>query len=132
MLQNVYRKKSTPCWKVFCLKGNRWPQTSFIWYQIVHKDIIRHNRETIVNFKSKSNCQYHLSSSVRKFAFLDIIKCPHLNMNIPPAPGYGVYISKLIDHPRAYSLYSYFLQRHRLPSYKLCMYNFVTRNLWYV
>ena len=49
-------------------------------------------------------------------------------MNIPPAPGYGVYISKLIDHPRAYSLYSDFLQRHRLPSYKLLLKEFFLEN----
>ena len=32
--------------------------------------------------------------------------------NIPASPAYGVYISQLISHARASSLYSDFLKRH--------------------
>ena len=33
-------------------------------YQIVHKDIVRHDKETIVTFEPESNCQCHFSPSV--------------------------------------------------------------------
>jgi hypothetical protein len=43
-------------------------------------------------------------------------KFPHLDSNISSAAAYGVYISQLICHAWACSVYSDFFQRHRILS----------------
>ena len=48
------------------IKESRWPQPSFK-YQTLHRVILRHYRETIINFDPKYNCQYYMSSYVRKW-----------------------------------------------------------------
>ena len=60
---------------------------------------------------------------------LAILICPHLDSNIPTAPAYRVYISQLVRHTRAHSLYSDFLQRHRLLSTKLLNQGFLKNHL---
>ena len=49
------------------LYGTKLRADDLILHYIAHKDIVTHEREIMVNFELKSNCQHHLSSSVRKW-----------------------------------------------------------------
>ena len=64
----------------------------------------------------------------RDFNF-PIINFPHLDNNIATAPAYGVYISYLIIYARTCSLYSDFLQHHRILSTKLLNQEFFKNRL---
>ena len=58
-----------------------------------------------------------------------IINFPHIDSNIPITPVYGVYISQCMLCARACSLYSEFLQLHRILNAKLLNQGFLKNRL---
>ena len=58
-----------------------------------------------------------------------IIYLPHLASNTLIAPSFGVYISQVIHHARACSLYSYFSKSHRILGTKLLIQGFSKNRL---
>jgi disulfide oxidoreductase YuzD len=55
----------------------------------------------------------------RDYVNFPVVNFPFICSNIPAAPAYGVYISKLIQHPRACGSYQDFLDRGLLLTRKL-------------
>ena len=77
-----------------------------------------------------SNGDYVCSIFDKRDAFdFDIVNFPDLSGNIPTAPAYGIHISQLIRHGRAFHNYDNFSSRHSMLAERLFKSGFSARKL---
>ena len=66
---------------------------------------------------------------VRDDIIFPIVNFPFIRRKNPASPAYGVYISQLIPYSKAYTQYSYFVDRAKLLTQRLIKQSYVVPSL---
>ena len=109
---------------MYCLKNTKFAEyLDFIYPRELE---IKETTETAASF-SYLDCYLYIDNGNLTTRFYDkrdefyfpIVNFPFLSSNIPSAPAYGFYVSKLIRYARACSNYQDFMERGKVLTTKL-------------